>query len=116
MFSRKPKILLDLATDPDIKISGMYADYHALLERRLKYLQDTLQQFKSKHLVMINKSHTDFQYNSADLVYIILPLTRQLRTNLRKVTVKYVGRTNLRKVTVKYVGPLVIYKIVDPHN
>ena len=25
-------------------------------------------------------------------------------------------RTNLRKVTIKYGGPLVIYKIVDPHN
>ena len=38
-----------------------------------------------------------------DLVYIISPLTSQLRTNSRKVT-------------IKYVGPLVIYKIVDPHN
>ena len=36
VFGTKPKILLDLETDPDIKI---------LLERRLKYLQDTLQQF-----------------------------------------------------------------------
>ena len=25
-------------------------------------------------------------------------------------------RTNSRKVTIKYVGPLVIHKIVDPHN
>ena len=25
-------------------------------------------------------------------------------------------RTNSRKVAVKYVGPVVIYKIVDPHN
>ena len=33
VFSRKPKILLDLETDPDIKISGMYADYRALLEK-----------------------------------------------------------------------------------
>ena len=52
---------------------------------------------------MINKNHTDFQYNSGDLVYIILPLTSQLRRNSRKVT-------------IKYVGPLAIYKIVDPHN
>ena len=48
VFSRKPKILLDLETDPDIKVSGTYADYHALLEKRLKCLQNTLQQFKSK--------------------------------------------------------------------
>ena len=62
-----------------------------------------MQQLKSKHLAMINKNCTDFQYNSEDLVYIISPLTSQLRTNLRKVT-------------IKYVRPLVIYKIVDPHN
>ena len=103
MFSRKPKILLDLETDPNIKILGTYTNYHALLERRLKYLQDTLQQFKSKHLAMINKNCTDFQYNSGDFVYIISPLTNQLGTNLRKVS-------------VKYIGPLVIYKIVNPHN
>ena len=52
---------------------------------------------------MINKNCKDFQYNSGDLVYIISPLTSQLRTSSRKVT-------------IKYVGPLVIYKIGDPHN
>ena len=69
----------------------------------MKCLQDILQQFKSKHLAMINKNHKDFQYISGDLVYIISPLTSQLRTSSRKVT-------------IKYVGPLVVYKIVDPHN
>ena len=52
---------------------------------------------------MINKDCKDFQYNSGDLVYIISPLTSQLRTTSRKVT-------------IKYVEPLVTYKIVDPHN
>ena len=52
---------------------------------------------------MINKNCKDFQYNSGDLVYIISPLTSQLRTSSRKVT-------------IKYIGPLVIYKIVDSHN
>ena len=52
---------------------------------------------------MKNNNREDFQYNSRDLVYIISPLTSQLRTNSRKVT-------------IKYVGPLVTYKIVDPHN
>ena len=65
-------------------------------------MQDVLQQFKSKHLAMINKDHKEFQYNSGDLVYIISPLSQL--------------RTTSRKVTIKYVGPLVIYKIVDPHN
>ena len=52
---------------------------------------------------MINKNRKDFQYNSGDLVYIISPLTSQLRTSSRKVT-------------IKYIGPLVIYTIVDSHN
>ena len=52
---------------------------------------------------MINKNREDFQYNSRDLVHFISPLTSQLRTSSRKVT-------------IKYIGPLVIYKIVDSHN
>ena len=52
---------------------------------------------------MINKNCKDHQYTSGNLVYIISPLTSQLRTSSRKVT-------------IKYVGCFVIYKIVDPHN
>ena len=52
---------------------------------------------------MINIDRENFQYRGGDLVYIISPLTRQLRTNSQKVA-------------VKYVGPVVVYKIVDPHN
>ena len=66
-------------------------------------MQDLLQQFKSRHLAMINKNCEDYQYNSRDLVYLIPPLTSQLRTSSGKVT-------------IKYMGPLVIYKIVDPHD
>ena len=70
MLSRKPKILLDLETDPDIKISGTFTEYYTLLNKRLKYLQDILQQFESTHLVMMNKNHEDFLYNSRDLCHI----------------------------------------------
>ena len=42
---------------------------------------------------MINNNPEDFQYNSGDLVYIISPLTSQLRTNSRKVHHK-ICRTN----------------------
>ena len=52
---------------------------------------------------MINKDRTFFQYNSGDLVYIISPLMSQLHTVSRKVM-------------IKCVGPVVIYKIIDPHN
>ena len=51
----------------------------------------------------LNKDREYFQYNSGDLVYLISPLTSQLRTSSRKFG-------------VNYVGPLVVYKIVDPHN
>ena len=52
---------------------------------------------------MLNKDWEYFQYNSGDLVYLISPLTSQLRTASRKIM-------------VKYVGPLVVYKIIDLHN
>ena len=100
---REPRILCNLETDPDTRVSGTYKDYHTLLTKRLKYLQIILQNFKSKCIACINKDREYFQYGPGDLVYIISPLTTQLRTNSRKVS-------------VKYVGPLVIYKIVDPHN
>ena len=66
-------------------------------------MQNLLQNFKMKHLVPIYKDREYFQYNSIDLVYLISPLTTQLRTASRKVA-------------IKYDGPLVFYKIVDPHN
>ena len=52
---------------------------------------------------MINKDRAFFQYKGGDLVYIISPLTSQLHTASHKVA-------------IRYVGPLVIYKIIDPHN
>ena len=51
----------------------------------------------------MNKDRDHFQYNIGNLVYIISPLTSQLRTASRKIM-------------IKYVGPLAIYQIVDPHN
>ena len=73
------------------------------MKKRLGYLHKLLQDFWMKRLALINKDREDFQYNSRDLVYIILPLTSQLKTASRKVS-------------IKYVCPLVVYKIVDQHN
>ena len=36
VFGRKPKLLLDLETNLDIKVSGTYKDYYTLLNKRLK--------------------------------------------------------------------------------
>ena len=89
--------------DPDIKVSGTYREYFIQLGKRLEYLHKLLQDFWMKRLALINKDRDDFQYNSGDLVYIISPLTSQLKMACRKVS-------------IKYVGPLGVYKKVDPHN
>ena len=48
IFGRQPKILLDLETDPNIKVPGTYWDYCTLLNNRLHYLQNVLQNFQTK--------------------------------------------------------------------
>ena len=62
-----------------------------------------LKNFKPKGIALINKDREYFQYSPGDLVYLISPLTTHLRTNSRKVS-------------IQYIGPLVVYRIVDPHN
>ena len=95
--------MINLDLHPDIKVSGTFRENYELLNKRIKYLQDIPFNFKSKRLAMINKERAFFQYKSIDLIYIISPLTSQLCTASQKVT-------------IKYVGPVVIYKIIDPHN
>ena len=65
-FGRKLRPLLNLDSNPDIKVSGMFKEYYELLNKRLKYLYDTLLNFKSKRLAMINKDRAFFQYKSRD--------------------------------------------------
>ena len=103
VFGRKPKLLLDMETDPDIKIMETYNEYYMQLGKRLQYLHKLLQDARTKRLALMKKDRDYFQYNSGDLVYIISPLTSQLRTASRKITIKYMGL-------------LMVYKIVDSHN
>ena len=42
VFRRKPKVLLNLETIPDIKVAATFKDYHELLNKRLKYLNELL--------------------------------------------------------------------------
>ena len=39
---RKPKLLLEVETNPDIKVSGTFKDYYTLLNNRLQYLHKLL--------------------------------------------------------------------------
>ena len=92
-----------MESTPDITVSGSSKEYYDLLNKRLKYLHNLLLKFKSKRLAIINKDRAFFQYNIADLLYIISPLTSQLWTASRKIT-------------IKYEGPVVTYKTIDPQN
>ena len=102
-FGRKQRPLINLDSNPDIKVSGTFKEYYELLNKRLKYLHDILLNFKSMRLAMVNNDRAYFHYKSRDLVFTISPLTSQLCTALHKVS-------------IKYVGPVVIYKVIDPHN
>ena len=46
VFRRKPKILLNIESTADIKVSGTFKDYHELLNKRLKYLHEIIKNFK----------------------------------------------------------------------
>ena len=48
VFGGKPKLLLDLETDPDVRVSGMHREYFLQLKKRLEYLHKLLQDFWMK--------------------------------------------------------------------
>ena len=60
VFGRKLKMLLNLETISDFKVSGTFKDYHTLLNKRVKYLHDLLQNFKSKRIAMIDNDRVFF--------------------------------------------------------
>ena len=62
VFERKPKLLLDLEMDPDIKVARTYREYFTQLGKRFEYLHKLLQDFLMKRLALINKDRDDFQY------------------------------------------------------
>ena len=84
-------------------MSRNFREYYELLNKRKKYLQDILFNFKSQRLAMINKNRENFLYRGGDLV--ITPLTSQLRTASQKIAIKYVGPV----VSIKLQTPITIY-------
>ena len=48
VFGRKPKLLLNLGTMPDIKDLGTFKDYYELLNKRLQFLHKLLQDCNPK--------------------------------------------------------------------
>ena len=61
IFGRKPKLLLDLETDLDIKIVGTFKGYYTQLGKRLQYLHKLLQDTRTKRLALMNKDSDYFQ-------------------------------------------------------
>ena len=78
-FLENPNYCLMQKKNPDIKVSRNFKEYYDLLNKRIKYLQDLLFNFKLQRLAMINNNRENFQYQGGDLVYIISPLTSQLK-------------------------------------
>ena len=46
-FGRKPKLLLNVESNPNIQVSSNFKEYYELLNKRIQYLQDILLNFKS---------------------------------------------------------------------
>ena len=46
VFGRKPRVLIVLETDPNVKASGTCKEYYELLSKRFEYLQKLLFDFR----------------------------------------------------------------------
>ena len=46
VFGRKPKLLLDLETNPDIKVSVTFKDYYKFLNKRLQFFYTSYSIYK----------------------------------------------------------------------
>ena len=60
VFRRKPKFLLDVETDPDIKVAGTFKEYYILLGKRLQCLHKVLQEARTKRIALMN----NFNFNT----------------------------------------------------
>ena len=67
VFGRKLKLLLDLETDPDVRVSGTHREYLLALKKKTRIFTQTLTEFLPPRLALLNKDRDDFQYNSGDL-------------------------------------------------
>ena len=64
-------LVLNVETNPDIKVSRNFREYYDSLNKRIKNLQNLLLNFRLQRIARINKDRENFQYRGGDLVYII---------------------------------------------
>ena len=69
-FGRKPKLLIDVESNPDSKVSRSFREYYKLLNKRIKYLQDILFNFKSRRLAMISTPLLDKNTNAQSYMHL----------------------------------------------
>ena len=68
---------MNLETSPDIKVSRSFKEYYELLNKRIKYLQGILFNFKSKRLAMINKDR-GFFHTEVEILFILFPIDKSV--------------------------------------
>ena len=49
-FGRKPKLLLDLETDPDVRVSGTHREYFAAIKKKTRIFTQTLTRFLNEKI------------------------------------------------------------------
>ena len=68
---------------PDIKVTGTFKEYYELLNKRLKYLHDILQNFKLKRIALINKDREFFQYNKQRFSVHNFPINKSVMNDIQ---------------------------------
>ena len=96
VFGKKTEITIRLGDGSRRESFRNTQRIFASLKKKIRISTQTLTGIRMRRLALINKDRDN-------LVYIISPLTNQLRTALKESS-------------IKYIGPLAVYKIVDPHN
>ena len=84
VFGRKPKLLLYLETDPDVRVLGKHREYLLQLSERLEYLHKLLQKFQMKRLALLNKDRDDFQYNSGEFSLHYFAPNKSTKDSIKK--------------------------------
>ena len=59
-YLRKPKVLMNLESNPDIKVSRTFKEYYELLNKRIKYLQDIFFNLSQNYWPLSTRTEVSF--------------------------------------------------------
>ena len=103
MFGHKMTLSHELEIKVDTVVSGTFKDYYEKLKKKLQYMGERLQKFRSQRLDLLNKDREYQAFEVGQIVYMF-----QARGS--------VVETGSRKIRCNYIGPLVIFKAVGPNQ